>query len=266
MFPERVLMNMKTIKEIEAELSLVTNLNDPLLQEYTNDPRSGVVKIVNQRIKSIQKLHKLINSHKERQIYENNLFERGYQWIAGVDEVGRGPLAGPLVTAAVILPKNKDHLMGINDSKQLSAKKRAEFVKVIKEEAITYSISVFDNRKVDQFNIYKATQLSMLESINGLSILPDYLLIDAMSLETDIAQLSIIKGDQKSISIAAASILAKEYRDALMIEYSKEYPYYGFEHNMGYGTPEHLNGLEQYGYCDIHRQSFEPIKTMAKKF
>lgn len=253
---------METIKEINLKLQNIYDLNDPKLVEYGKDDRIGVIKIVNQRIKLIEKLNKNKKEHRKRQEFEEKLLAEGYQLIAGIDEVGRGPLAGPVVTAAVILPVSKEPFVGINDSKQLSAVKRAEYVEIIKQNALAYSISVFDNQQIDQHNIYRATQLAMIDAVNKLEIQPEYLLIDAMKLDIDLPQQSIIKGDQRSISIAAASILAKEYRDQMMKEYAKIFPHYGFEKNMGYGTKEHLEGLKRYGYTEIHRKSFEPIKSM----
>ena len=186
---------------------------------------------------------------------EQRLKDAGITYIAGIDEVGRGPLAGPVVACSVILPSDF-YLLGIDDSKKLSASERESFADVIKEKAISYSISYIDSNEIDRLNIYQATIRAMQQSIQDLAVRPEYLLIDAMKLEVDIPQRNIVKGDSKSISIAAASILAKVSRDEYMRQMAFLYPQYGFERNMGYGTKEHLEAIEQYGITPIHRKSF----------
>ena len=194
--------------------------------------------------------------------YEKELYAQGIQLIAGVDEVGRGPLAGPVVAAAVILPKNCK-IPGLNDSKKIPKSKHQAIYQAVLDQAISVGIGVKDNHVIDQVNIYEATKLAMLEAIHELDPQPQHLLIDAMKLDLPISQASIIKGDANSLSIAAASIVAKVTRDQMMAAYDQEYPGYDFAQNAGYGTTKHLEGLEKQGVSPIHRRSFEPIKSMT---
>lgn len=197
--------------------------------------------------------------------YEEQLEDLGIKYIAGVDEVGRGPLAGPVVVAAVILPLNL-RIKGINDSKKLSLKKRNELYKIILNEALAVNVSFIDERVIDEINIYEATKKGMLEVISGLKIKPEHVLIDAMPLrELAIAHTSIIHGDALSASIGAASIIAKVTRDEYMDKMDIKYPNYGFKHHKGYCTKEHLEALEKYGPCEIHRKSFAPVKKFYTK-
>lgn len=197
--------------------------------------------------------------------YEEQLEDLGIKYIAGVDEVGRGPLAGPVVVAAVILPLNL-RIKGINDSKKLSLKKRNELYKIILNEALAVNVSFIDERVIDEINIYEATKKGMLEAILGLKIKPEHVLIDAMPLrELAIAHTSIIHGDALSASIGAASIIAKVTRDEYMDKMDIKYPNYGFKHHKGYCTKEHLEALEKYGPCEIHRKSFAPVKKFYTK-
>lgn len=193
--------------------------------------------------------------------YESKYYEKGLTLIAGSDEAGRGPLAGPLVVAACILPKGYQHEL-INDSKKLTDKKRRMLYEIIKKDALAYHIEVIDIDTIDKINIYQASKLGMKICLEKLSIKPEVALLDAMNLDMDYPVESIITGDEKSLSIAAASILAKVYRDDLMIEYSKEYPQYQFDKNKGYGTKVHLEALDKYGITPIHRKTYEPVKTM----
>ena len=197
--------------------------------------------------------------------YEEQLEDLGIKYIAGVDEVGRGPLAGPVVVAAVILPLNL-RIKGINDSKKLSLKKRNELYKIILNEALAVNVSFIDERVIDEINIYEATKKGMLEAISGLKIKPEHVLIDAMPLrELAIAHTSIIHGDALSASIGAASIIAKVTRDEYMDKMDIKYPNYGFKHHKGYCTKENLEALEKYGPCEIHRKSFAPVKKFYTK-
>lgn len=197
--------------------------------------------------------------------YEEQLEDLGIKYIAGVDEVGRGPLAGPVVVAAVILPLNL-RIKGINDSKKLSLKKRNELYKIILNEALAVNVSFIDERVIDEINIYEATKKGMLEAISGLKIKPEHVLIDAMPLrELAIAHTSIIHGDALSASIGAASIIAKVTRDEYMDKMDIKYSNYGFKHHKGYCTKEHLEALEKYGPCEIHRKSFAPVKKFYTK-
>lgn len=177
--------------------------------------------------------------------------------IAGIDEAGRGPLAGPVVCACVIMPLDEDKLIdGINDSKKLTEKKREELYDKIKERAIAYSIVEVDERTIDRINILNATKLGMKRALDGLKVKPDIVLIDAVKLDTDLPQDNIIKGDAKSYNIASASILAKVYRDRLMKKLSVKYPQYNFAKHKGYGTKEHIENLKKYGKCELHRETF----------
>lgn len=192
-------------------------------------------------------------------------YEKKYsgQIIAGIDEAGRGPLAGPVVCACVIMPLDEQNIIeGINDSKKLSEKKRELLYDKIIEKALAYSIIEVDEKTIDEINILQATKLGMKRAFESLKIKPDIVLIDAVKIDTEIKQDNIIKGDALSYNIAAASILAKVYRDRLMKELSKEYPEYNFEKHKGYGTKEHIDALKKYGKCKLHRETF--IKNFIK--
>jgi ribonuclease HII len=196
--------------------------------------------------------------------YENELYNSGFTYIAGVDEAGRGPLAGPVVAAAVILKKGAI-LKYTNDSKQLTEKQRDKALIEIKENALAIGIGISSVEEIDLINIYRASREAMQSAINQLKIKPEFLLIDAMPMEIDIPLKSIIKGDTLSISIAAASIVAKTTRDAYMMEMDKVFPEYGFKNHKGYGTKEHLEAIQKYGITPIHRKTYEPVKSMLKK-
>ena len=193
--------------------------------------------------------------------YERQLADEGYKYIAGVDEAGRGPLAGPVVVAAVVMPLDK-LIEGVNDSKKLSAKKREALYELIMQSALSVKVSVISHEIIDEINILNATKSGMLECINGLEH-ADVALIDAVKLQAQIPTLPIIHGDALSYSIAAASIVAKVTRDKLMLEYDKLYPQYNFGKHKGYGTAEHIKMLKEYGPCTIHRRSF--IKNFVIK-
>ena len=190
--------------------------------------------------------------------YEQELNEKGITLIAGVDEVGRGPLIGPVVAAAVILPKGF-HLDGLTDSKKLSEKKREQFYEIIKKEAVAIGIGVISEKRIDEINIYEATKEAMIEAINNLSIKPEHILIDAMKLELDIPRTSIIKGDLLSISISAASVIAKVERDHMLYEIDKLFPMYDLKNNKGYGTKKHLEAIKEYGITKYHRLSYKQV-------
>lgn len=254
---------MATIKEIQQRLELVTDLADPFLAEAANDQRSGVQKAIEKRKRAIQaeldedlRLEQMLR-------YEKELYKADYQAIAGIDEVGRGPLAGPVVAAAVILPP-ECKIKGLNDSKKIPKKKHQEIYQAVLDKALAVGVGLMNNEIIDQVNIYEATKLAMKEALSKLSLKPDYLLIDAMKLDVDIPQESIIKGDANSLSIAAASIVAKVTRDKLMADYDKKFPGYDFAKNAGYGTRSHLQGLERSGVTPIHRKTFEPVKSMCE--
>lgn len=189
--------------------------------------------------------------------YENELYKQGIELIAGVDEVGRGPLVGPVVCACVILPKDY-YNEEINDSKKISEKKREKLYDMIMQDAISVGVGISSEKIIDEINILEATKLAMKESINNSKIKPEHVLIDAVKLDIDIPSTSIIKGDAKSQSIAAASIIAKVTRDRMMDELDEKYPQYLFKKNKGYGTKAHIEAIRQYGIIPEHRKSFAP--------
>lgn len=196
--------------------------------------------------------------------YERELKKEGYKLIGGVDEVGRGPLVGPVVAACVILP-NEFNLDGLTDSKKLSEEKRNYFFEEIKKQSISYGIGIIDEKKIDEVNIYEATKLAMKEAINNCKIKPDYVLTDAMKLDLDIPMTPIIKGDLKSITISAASVIAKVTRDRMMYELDKKYPMYDFKNNVGYPTKKHLEAIDKYGIIKEHRNSYGPVREYLEK-
>lgn len=196
--------------------------------------------------------------------YEKELYDQGYTLIAGVDEAGRGPLAGPVVAAAVIL-KRGETFTYVNDSKQLTEKERDLALLEIKEKSLAIGIGISSVEEIDLINIYRASREAMLSAIKQLKIKPDYILTDAMPMEIDIPMQAIIKGDAKSVSIAAASIVAKTTRDAYMIEMDKLFPHYGFKKHKGYPTKEHLEALKTYGPTPIHRKTYQPVKELLHK-
>lgn len=196
--------------------------------------------------------------------YERELIKKGVTLIAGVDEVGRGPLIGPVVTAAVILPVNYS-LEGLTDSKKLSEKKRDKFYDIIMRYAISIGLGIKDEKVIDEVNIYEATKLAMIEAINNLSVKPEHVLIDAMPLDIEIDHTSIIKGDAKSLSIAAASVIAKVTRDRMMYELDLKYPMYHYGKNKGYPTKEHIKAINEYGLIDGYRLTYGPVKDYLEK-
>ncbi len=189
--------------------------------------------------------------------YETKYYNQNIKLIAGVDEAGRGPLAGPVCVAAVIMPYDKNEIIEeINDSKKLTEKKREKLFDLIIEKAISYKIVLINEKIIDEINILNATKLGMKQAIEGLSVKPELVLIDAVPLDLNIKNESIIKGDAKCYNIAAASILAKVTRDRLMVELDQKYPNYNFKKHKGYGTKEHIENLKKFGKCEIHRNSF----------
>ena len=254
---------MATIKEIKEQLANIQRLDDPLLTELEQDSRSGVIQAIAKRKKEIQKRLDEDERLEGMLAYEKECYAREIELIAGVDEVGRGPLAGPVVAAAVILPKGCK-ISGLNDSKKIPKSKHKEIYEAVLQNAVAIGIGIKDNQVIDQVNIYEATKLAMMEAIGQLEPQPQHLLIDAMKLDLPISQTSIIKGDANSLSIAAASIVAKVTRDQMMEEFDLEYPGYDFAQNAGYGTANHLAGLHKLGVTPIHRRSFEPVKSMCE--
>ena len=246
---------MESISEIKEKLKNIPDEDlGSFIDRYASDDRGGVIKIV----ESAKKRASALVKEKER-IFKLSEFERSYpdlSYICGIDEVGRGPFAGPVVAGAVILPKDCD-ILYINDSKKLSEKVREKLYDEIAAKAISCAVGIVYPERIDEINILQATYEAMRQAIGKLSVKPDLLLNDAVTIPgVDIKQVPIIKGDAKSISIGAASIYAKVTRDRMMMDYDKEYPEYGFAKNVGYGTAEHIEALKKYGPCPIHRRSF----------
>ncbi|MBY6050368.1 ribonuclease HII [Cytobacillus firmus] len=252
-------MEKLTISQIEEKMKTIELEDDPFLQSIKQDDRKGVQQLLAKwhSRQLIQK--KVYEKHKEMTRYECQYRSQGFQLIAGIDEVGRGPLAGPVVAAAVILPENF-YLPGLDDSKKVPEQKRAEYYEIINAEAEAVSVGIIESDEIDRINIFEATKKAMLSAIEGLNPKPDFLLVDAVKLLTPYPMEAIIKGDGKSVTIAAASIIAKVTRDRMMAEIGKEFPQYGFGKNMGYGTKEHLEAITLHGITPYHRKSFAPIK------
>lgn len=243
-----------SIAQIDEMLNTAGDRYAELIAEFGKDERAGVQKLVKKYENARLKLEKEMARLEDMLIYERKYAE--YELIAGMDEVGRGPLAGPVVTCAVILPK-ECKIMYINDSKQLSAKQRDELYEEILDKCIAYSIGCVDNNRIDEINILQATYEAMRMAVAKMEPQPQILLNDAVTVPgIEIRQVPIIKGDAKSASIAAASIVAKVTRDRMMEEYDKQYPGYAFASNKGYGSAEHLEGLRKLGPTPLHRKTF----------
>lgn len=253
-------MMQETIQQIK------TRLQQPIasveLERLKQDPRQGVQLAVQQYERRQQKRAHQQAAFQQRLQFEQRYWQAG-DLVAGIDEVGRGPLAGPVVAAAVVLNQHFD-LWEVHDSKQLSLKKRHALVPQIKAQVLDYAFGVVEADEIDALNIYQAARKAMTLAYQNLTQQPAALLIDAMELDVEMPQTSLIKGDDRSISIGAASILAKDYRDRLMATYAEEYPGYGFEKNAGYGTQEHLAALEQLGVTPLHRNTFAPVKKRLR--
>ena len=245
----------ENIGAIKAKLeSLQVEEYTRFIAEYREDARQGVQKLVEKAKKTLDKLDQEKRRIEKLKVYEKEYESLGY--VCGIDEVGRGPLAGPVVAGAVILPKDCD-ILYINDSKQLSEKKREELYDIIMEKAVAVGIGMASPARIDEINILNATYEAMREAISKLKVQPQVLLNDAVTIpKVDIKQVPIIKGDAKSISIGAASIVAKVTRDRLMVEYENILPGYGFASNKGYGSKEHIEALQKLGPTPIHRRSF----------
>lgn len=245
-----------TIKEIKMQIeTLKIEGYSQVIPLLNADTRVAVKKLgasLDRKLKAIEKEEDRILKMKSMEI---EYYNQGYKFIGGIDEVGRGPLAGPVVTCVVILnPKSK--LLYVNDSKKLSKKLREELCHALIEEALDYEIGVCDCDVIDDINILNATKKAMADSVRALRIKPDLLLLDAIKINSDIKQVSVIHGDALCYTIGAASIIAKVYRDHLMKAYHEIYPEYGFDHNMGYGTATHLEAIKKHGLTPIHRKSF----------
>lgn len=247
-----------TTAEIKKYLASI-DADEFIIEKIKNDRRSSVSKLAGGLLKKLADKKRLIAMAK----YEREFFSQGIDVIAGIDEAGRGPLAGPVSVAAVILPPEL-YIPKLNDSKKLSPKLRDELYDFIKENAVEVQ-SVFVSEKIiDEINIYQATQQGMYEALSLFKTKPKGVLIDAVPLELDVPSLSIIKGDAKSVSIAAASVIAKVERDRYMDKMAQKYPMYGFERHKGYGTAEHIAALKKYGACELHRRTFEPVKSLLE--
>ncbi|UFU01010.1 ribonuclease HII [Radiobacillus kanasensis] len=247
-----------TISDIKKLLATNSFTNEQLTN-WRKDDRKGVQQLLRQYDKEQERIIQEKEQFESMRGYERSIWKNGFRYIAGIDEVGRGPLAGPVVAAAVILTPDF-YLPGLTDSKQVSAKKREIFFQYIVDHAKSYGIGIINREEIDRINIYQATKQAMERAISQLAVKPDHLLIDAVTLDTNTPSTSIVKGDQKSVSIAAASIVAKVTRDRMMIEYDVQYPEYRFASNMGYGTKEHLEAIQAHGITPIHRRSFSPVQ------
>lgn len=226
------------------------------ISQHEQDERSGVRSLREQARKKVDAYDTEVVRSEKMYEFEHKYWEMGNRYICGIDEVGRGPLAGPVVACAVILPKN-ELLLHLNDSKQVAPKKREILYDIIREKAVSYGIGVVSEKRIDEINILQATYEAMRMAISNLNVTPDILLNDAVKIpQVSIRQIPIIKGDTLSASIAAASIVAKVTRDRMMVEYDKVFPGYDFASNMGYGSARHYEGLQKYGPCEIHRKTF----------
>ena len=248
---------MQSISEIKGILSNCSMETLPeQIKQFEEDSRKGVQTALASFRKKYEKYQQELERLEEILTYERGLWEAGYDLVAGIDEVGRGPLAGPVVAAAVILPK-ECKIEGVNDSKKLSAKKREELYDIILEKAVSYGIGIVSNERIDEINILQATYEAMRDALSQLKPKADYILADAVTIPmVSTPQRGIVKGDAKSMSIGAASIVAKVYRDRLMEAYDEVYPGYGFASNKGYGAAEHLEGIRKQGITPIHRKTF----------
>jgi ribonuclease HII len=251
-------MKIAEIREILQK----DDVPEEVLQEILSDSRKGVQNLVQAYMKRLEKLSREKLRVESMYEVESSFYKKGMNLIAGIDEVGRGPLAGPVTVAAVIL---KPHWFaaGLNDSKKVTPVHREELSKKIHEEAVDISIYSLPPEEIDAVNIYEATMMAMYQAVKNLKVKPDAVIVDAMPLHFPFPTVSMIHGDARSASVAAASIVAKVYRDHLMDEYDREYPGYGFAKNKGYGTAEHIHALEELGVTPIHRRSFEPVKSMV---
>lgn len=237
------------------------NPSDEVLQEIAEDPRKGVQALffsyVRRKKKEAEEQFRVESLYK----VESRFYKEGKKYIAGIDEVGRGPLAGPVTVAAVILPPHL-FIKGLNDSKKVRPAERERIAGIIHEKALAVSIWSLPPSEIDALNIYQATMKAMYEAVKHLTVPPEAVIVDAMPLHFKVPTVSMVHGDARSASVAAASIVAKVYRDHLMEKYDQTYPGYGFRENKGYGTAEHIAAIRKLGITPIHRKSFEPVKSM----
>lgn len=252
-------MEKHTIGEIEQQLFGKEEVTKEFLQALKKDSRKGVQKLALKWERQEEQKKQVHEQFVNMTSFEKKCRSEGFLKIAGIDEAGRGPLAGPVVAGAVILPENF-YLPGLNDSKKLSETKRNAYFEIIMAEALAVGVGIISAAEIDEINILQASKKAMLSAVNQLRVSPDFLLIDAVKLDTPYPFDALIKGDSRSISIAAASIIAKVTRDRLMKELSLEYPQYGFAANMGYGTSEHLKAIKEHGVISHHRKTFAPVR------
>ena len=248
----------ETIATIKEKLASLADPHDARLLTWRQDKRCGVQKAIALWEKRLALARKKQADFNQRFNFERDYWLKGVELVAGVDEVGRGPLAGPVVAAAVILPHDFN-IVDVIDSKQVTQHKREQLYEIILDQAVSIGIGSVDAKTIDEINIYEAARQAMTEAINNLAPQPQALLIDAMQVYLDITQQSLIKGDARSNSIGAASIVAKVIRDKMMTDYDKVYPGYDFAQNAGYGTKKHLAGIDKLGVTPIHRWSFQPV-------
>ncbi len=258
-------MNFKdfTIKEIKK---ILTNkeINKKIINRLRQDQRKGVKKLARKYSNILQRENEQLQKWKKMNKKVIALSKKGYELIAGIDEAGRGPLAGPVVAAAVILDSRKK-IIGLDDSKKLTAKKREKLYNEIRKKSVAVGVGIIDNKEIDKYNIQQATFMAMEKAVKNLDIIPDYLLIDGNKKIPDLnlEQEAVINGDGKINIIAAASIIAKVTRDSIIDRYHKKYPDYGFINNKGYGTKEHIEALKKYGATTLHRLSYKIVNKYA---
>jgi ribonuclease HII len=249
---------LKSIKEIDQMLKEGQYTNEDW-EQWKQDERKGVVRLLAREGKKEQEKMKILKMHEEMSGLEAHYRGEGRLAIAGVDEVGRGPLAGPVVASAVILDPEVP-ILGLQDSKKLSHAKLHYLFDQIHKDAVAIGVGVVSAAEIDELNIYQATKKAMQQAVERLRVQADFLLVDAMHIPLQIDQESLIKGDARSVSIAAASIVAKVTRDRMMVKLAETYPMYGFDRHVGYGTKEHLSALDEFGITEVHRKSFAPVR------
>ena len=247
---------MKSIRDIKEEFQTASDIDarEKLAEYYRSDSRKGVQDLIAKTVKERERLQIELERLEGMKQFEKKYAD--YTAICGIDEAGRGPLAGPVVAGAVILPKDCS-ILYLNDSKQVSASRRDELFDEIQEKAIASAVGIVSPQRIDEINILQATYEAMHQAVEGLKVVPDLLLVDAVTIPAmPMKQVGIVKGDAKSVSIAAASILAKVTRDRMMVEYDSLYPEYGFAKHKGYGSKMHIEAIQEYGPCPIHRRTF----------
>ena len=247
---------MKSIRDIKEEFQTAADIDarEKLAEYYRSDSRKGVQDLIAKTVKERERLQIELERLEGMKQFEKKYAD--YTAICGIDEAGRGPLAGPVVAGAVILPKDCS-ILYLNDSKQVSASRREELFNEIQEKAVACAVGIVSPQRIDEINILQATYEAMHQAVEGLKVVPDLLLVDAVTIPAmPMKQVGIVKGDAKSVSIAAASILAKVTRDRMMVEYDSLYPEYGFAKHKGYGSKMHIEAIQEYGPCPIHRRTF----------